>query len=119
MTSSERDTITPQRSIGARSAFSSCRLRPSARRRSSTLAGPAAARWSSRRRQSPYTLILHWNGTAWARVATPSPGTRFNVLNGVSAVSARNAWAVGFYRNQAAGALPLILHWNGTAWSVR
>jgi hypothetical protein len=63
------------------------------------------------------TLILHWNGTAWARVATPSPGTRFNVLNGVSAVSARNAWAVGFYRNQTAGALPLILHWNGTAWS--
>ncbi len=63
------------------------------------------------------TLILHWNGTAWSRVASPSPGTRFNTLTGVSAASASNAWAVGFYRGQAAGTLPLILHWNGTAWS--
>jgi hypothetical protein len=63
------------------------------------------------------TLILHWNGTAWSRVPSPSPGSRFNVLNGVSAAGPGNAWAVGFYRNQAAGALPLILHWNGTAWS--
>ena len=61
------------------------------------------------------TLILHWNGTAWSRVASPNPGTRFNVLNGVSAGGAKNAWAVGFYRTQAPGALPLILHWNGTA----
>ena len=30
---------------------------------------------------------------------------------------AQNAWAVGFYRSQAPGALPLILHWNGTSWS--
>jgi hypothetical protein len=63
------------------------------------------------------TLILHWNGTAWSRVPSPSPGSRFNVLNGVSAAGTKNAWAVGFYRNQSAGALPLILRWNGTAWS--
>ena len=63
------------------------------------------------------TLILHWNGTAWSRVPSPSPGSRFNVLNGVSAAGTRNAWAVGFYRTQAAGARPLVLHWNGTAWS--
>ena len=63
------------------------------------------------------TLILHWNGTAWSRVASPSPGTRLNMLTGVSAAGAGNAWAVGFYRSQAAGTLPLILHWNGTAWS--
>ena len=63
------------------------------------------------------TLILHWNGTAWSRVASPSPGTRFSVLSSVSAGGTKNAWAVGFYRNQTAGALPLILHWNGTSWS--
>ena len=63
------------------------------------------------------TLILHWNGTAWSRMASPSPGTRLNMLTGVSAAGAGNAWAVGFYRSQAAGAQPLILHWNGTAWS--
>ena len=37
------------------------------------------------------TLILHWNGTAWSRVASPSPGTRFSVLNGVSAGGTNNA----------------------------
>ena len=63
------------------------------------------------------TLILHWDGTVWSRVASPNPGTRLNVLNGVSAGGTNNAWAVGFYRTQAPGALPLILHWNGTAWS--
>jgi hypothetical protein len=63
------------------------------------------------------TLILHWNGTAWSRAPSPSPGSRLNMLTGVSADSATDAWAVGFYRTQAAGALPLILHWDGTAWS--
>src|SRR6516164_6480528 len=40
------------------------------------------------------TLILHWNGTAWAQVPSPSPGAG-NDLSGVDAVSATSAWAVG------------------------
>jgi len=82
------------------------------------------------------TLIQHWNGTAWSVVPSPNPGPagrsagqaglrpdRFgpatdqpgtgDQLTGVSAVSASDAWAVG--NGDAAG--PLILHWNGTAWS--
>src|SRR5579859_6198044 len=42
------------------------------------------------------TLIVHWNGSAWTRVASPSPcATHDCTLNAVAASSARNAWAVG------------------------
>ena len=40
-------------------------------------------------------LIVRWNGTAWNRVPSPSPG-RYSYLYGVAATSARNAWAVGY-----------------------
>jgi hypothetical protein len=62
--------------------------------------------------QATQTLILHWNGTAWKRVASPNPGSGFNDLYGVTAVSASNAWAVGDNSNGKT----LALHWNGTAW---
>jgi hypothetical protein len=57
------------------------------------------------------TLIRHWNGKAWTRTPSPSPGSQDN-LYGVATTSAHNAWAVG-----ATDAQPLILHWNGAAWS--
>jgi hypothetical protein len=58
------------------------------------------------------TLVLHWNGTAWARQASPSPGgAGGSALLGVSAPSPARAWAVGY-----AGGSTLILRWNGTAW---
>jgi hypothetical protein len=40
------------------------------------------------------SLILHWNGTKWAQVASPNPGPS-NFLYAVAASSASNAWAVG------------------------
>jgi hypothetical protein len=50
-------------------------------------------------------------------VASPNPGgsTNQNILIGVTALSSRNAWAVGFYSNGGAEQT-LVLHWNGTAW---
>jgi hypothetical protein len=65
---------------------------------------------------SERTLILHWNGTAWSRQSSASPGTSFSVLNGVRAVSATNAWAVGDFSNGGADKT-LTLHWNGTTWT--
>jgi hypothetical protein len=63
------------------------------------------------------TLILHWNGSAWARVPSPSPGLRLSdgFLHGVTALSSRDAWAVGSYTT-ASGVHTLVLRWNGTAW---
>jgi alpha-tubulin suppressor-like RCC1 family protein len=64
------------------------------------------------------TLILHWNGTAWKRVPSPSPGPA-SALDGITATSARNAWAVGCTSHcltSSTSPQTLILHWNGTAW---
>lgn len=61
------------------------------------------------------TLILRWNGTAWKQVPTPRnpfPG-RGEGLAGVAAVSASDAWAVGYAAGGGAG---WIVHWNGKAW---
>jgi hypothetical protein len=41
-------------------------------------------------------LILHWNGTKWARVPGPHPGTTSDLF-AVAAASASNAWAVGTF----------------------
>ncbi len=65
------------------------------------------------------TLILHWNGSAWSQVASPSPSSfGYNFLYGVSAVSGGDAWAVGYYKDNTVGSYDtLILHWNGGAWT--
>jgi len=65
------------------------------------------------------TLILHWNGTAWSKVTSPTPGPGFNNLNAVSADSPGDAWAVGSYctTSSCTAQDPLILHWNGRTWS--
>jgi hypothetical protein len=78
--------------------------------------------------QATYTsndpLALHWNGTAWTAVATPTPVPDCedgniqwagNSLNDVDGVSANDVWAVG---GDCYGIHPLLEHWNGTAWSI-
>jgi hypothetical protein len=63
-------------------------------------------------------LILHWNGTTWTQAAVTAPsGGSFTTLNGVSAVSATDAWAVGNYTNSSGTPVPLTEHWNGSAWT--
>jgi hypothetical protein len=68
----------------------------------------------------PDSLILHWNGRRWAKVASPDPGRGFDELTGVTAVSARDLWAVGYActTTPCKAFRTLILHWNGTKWSV-
>jgi hypothetical protein len=63
---------------------------------------------------SAQTMILHWNGTTWSQVASPSPDS--SGLEGVTAISPTDAWAVGATVDGTTHT-SLILHWNGTAWS--
>lgn len=69
-----------------------------------------------------YTLIEHWNGRRWSRVPSPNPSASlkngFNLLNSVSVVSARDAWAAGYVQHGAEAIRPLLLHWNGIRWSA-
>lgn len=63
------------------------------------------------------TLGLHWNGTSWRKArmppfAGPAPGG----LDGVSALTRTDAWAVGSY-SPVFAEKTLTLHWNGRKWS--
>jgi hypothetical protein len=66
------------------------------------------------------SIIMHWQGQNWKTIAHPSAGTSSNWLYGVHAVAPDDVWAVGAFRNSAQPAYDetLILHWNGTAWSI-
>jgi hypothetical protein len=65
------------------------------------------------------TLIEHWNGTAWKVQKSLNPSASDNELYGVTALSASNAWAVGYYKNGSGVLQTLVEHWNGTAWKVQ
>ncbi len=61
-------------------------------------------------------LIERWNGTKWQVAATPRFSGLTNILYGVAATSATNAWAVGYLDNSSSNSQSLILHWDGTTW---
>jgi hypothetical protein len=74
------------------------------------------------------TLIEHWNGKAWKKVASPNPETGHewqDYLHGVAAISATDAWAVGYAEHgdlpagdSSTADVPIIEHWNGTRWKL-
>ncbi len=64
------------------------------------------------------TLIEHWNGTNWQIVTSPNPGSVYNTLYGVTALSASNVWAVGYYVSTPGVTQTLVEHWNGSQWNV-
>ena len=67
-------------------------------------------------------LIQHWNGSGWATVPAPDPGSNA-FLYAVAARSTDDAWAVGSYYDGAArggqGAYATLMeHWDGSSWTV-
>jgi hypothetical protein len=64
------------------------------------------------------TLVLHWNGRRWTRVASPNPAStgNDNELDAVTVTGARSAWAVGSIVS-GAGQRTLVLRWNGARWA--
>lgn len=63
---------------------------------------------------------LHWNGSKWSVVPTPTPGGNLsgdlNELFDVVCPTTTNCWAAGQYGNNGV-TLNQVLHWNGTKWS--
>jgi hypothetical protein len=64
-----------------------------------------------------HALILHWNGTVWSVVLGPDDVIPPSALNGATAISSDDVWAVG-QSLVGSGTSPLIIHWDGSAWSV-
>jgi hypothetical protein len=65
------------------------------------------------------TLVLHWDGHDWTKVASPNVGAVANQLWSVDAASPDDAWAVGYYSNTDFDNdrdRYLYLHWNGHRW---
>jgi hypothetical protein len=63
---------------------------------------------------------LHFNGTSWTAAPLQQPNATNFGLNSLSAISAKDIWAVGQVRpsSTAANGSTLIEHYNGTAWSI-
>lgn len=66
------------------------------------------------------TVLIHWNGRAWSRVPSPTPGAGGTTLNQVAAISRDDAWAAGSYCPGSACQVsrPLLQHWNGKRWTT-
>lgn len=75
-------------------------------------AGPSAGAEFTR------SLIARWDGTVWRAVPCPSPGSRANRLNAVSARRGDDVWAVGHSTDADCDGRPdaLVLHWDGEIW---
>jgi hypothetical protein len=72
--------------------------------------------------QNAKSLVLHWNGTKWAKVASPSVPGVTTTLTGIDGKSANDIWAVGGTTDFSvfpSKYRTLILHWNGTKWTKR
>ena len=69
-----------------------------------------------------WTLIMHWDGIQWKQIPSPNQpmpdgGFYSQGLQAVTAVSANDVWAVGYYR-VGNTEHPLIEHWDGVQWSI-
>jgi hypothetical protein len=70
------------------------------------------------------TLIEHFDGTNWSVVPSPNVGPnsqyQSNRLLGVTAVSPSDIWAFGSYfaATGSENQMTLLLHWDGTSWSL-
>ncbi len=65
------------------------------------------------------TLILHYDGAKWKRVASPNPSLHSNELAAVDGTAANDVWAVGYSQDGNSGAYrTLTLHWNGLQWDT-
>ncbi|HEY7280823.1 MAG TPA: hypothetical protein VID47_04430 [Actinomycetota bacterium] len=66
--------------------------------------------------QDQLPLVVHFNGTHWAKAGITSPST-IGRFEGISASSSTNVWAVGFHPPEMS-ATPFAEHFNGHAWHV-
>jgi hypothetical protein len=69
------------------------------------------------------TMIQHWNGSKWAIVPSPNQSTAagsFNTLHGVTALSATDMYATGFFVDTASGGQQrtFVVHSDGSTWSA-
>jgi hypothetical protein len=60
--------------------------------------------------------VEHWDGSQWSIVTSPSPGTKENILSGITVISTKDIWAVGYFNDGEEKTL--AEHWDGSQWTV-
>ncbi len=62
----------------------------------------------------------HWNGSTWTVVDPPQGDSTPNLIPSMHAFSANDVWATGVHFDNLTGSEsePVIMHWDGTSWSV-
>ncbi len=66
-----------------------------------------------------YTSSERWNGTGWSVLPTPSPRLDGgDMLTKVACVSTSDCFSIGVENGGTKDAVPLVEHWNGSAWSI-
>jgi hypothetical protein len=64
-------------------------------------------------------VAMHWDGTSWSIVPTPQPGgASVDRLLAIDADGPNDVWATGIYWDSASYDRSVIMHWDGTAWTV-
>jgi hypothetical protein len=63
-----------------------------------------------------HPLLARWDGRRW-QATRPPAGIGAGRLDGIAALSASNAWAVGAAIDASNDSTPLIIHWNGHRWA--
>lgn len=77
----------------------------------------------SKKQQQLRTLIEHWDGTKWSVITSPNEGPKSpyplnNVLSAVTAISADDVWAGGYWTSADSNFRALFEHWNGKKWTI-
>jgi hypothetical protein len=65
-----------------------------------------------------HTLAESWHGTNWSVNNSPAVSGSSPELSSVSCVFSGDCMAVGTMTSSSNVAVPLVEHWNGSAWSV-
>jgi hypothetical protein len=60
------------------------------------------------------SVIEHWNGSKWTRMASPNAATGSNNLTSLAVLSSSNIWASG----EGEAYNSVLLHYNGATWSI-
>lgn len=63
-------------------------------------------------------VMMHWDGNSWALVSIPTVPNTNGSLYGVSALAANDIWAAGYYFTSDSVAHLLIMHFDGSNWTV-
>jgi hypothetical protein len=66
-------------------------------------------------------VVVHWDGSAWRKVAELGAGDQHFHLSSISVISENDIWAVGGLDDYFGGPKPngaIIAHWDGTVWKI-